>query len=77
MHIYTTQIEDMKKRLFKGHKQIREKELENSKLDEYVQDLAVSVAQREKIIKVRGIVTLLVLFCLCTCTLSACVNQGV
>lgn len=43
----------MKKRLFKGHKQIREKELENGKLDEYVQDLAVSVAQREKIIRVR------------------------
>lgn len=28
-------------------------ELENGKLDEYVQDLAVSVAQREKIIRVR------------------------
>jgi hypothetical protein len=28
-------------------------ELENGKLNEYVQDLAVSVAQREKIIRVR------------------------
>ena len=56
------QIEDMKKRLFKGHKQIREKEMENGKLDEYVQDLAVSVAQREKIIKVRGRVAPVSLF---------------
>jgi len=37
----------------RAHKQIREKELENNKLSEYVQDLAVSVAQREKIVRVR------------------------
>jgi len=46
-------VEDMKQRLFKAHKQIRSKELENEKLGEYVQDLAVSVAQREKILRVR------------------------
>jgi hypothetical protein len=51
--LHALKVEDMKKRLFKGHKQIREKELENGKLDDYVQDLAVSVAQREKIIRVR------------------------
>jgi hypothetical protein len=37
----------------RAHKQIREKEVENNKLGEYVQDLAVSVAQREKIMRVR------------------------
>lgn len=32
-----SKVEDMKQRLFKAHKQIRSKELENEKLGEYVQ----------------------------------------
>jgi len=51
--LHELKVEDMKRRLFKAHKQIREKELENNKLSEYVQDLNVSVAQREKIMRVR------------------------
>ena len=52
-HLHELKVQDMKARLFRAHKQIREKELENNKLAEYVQDLAVSVAQREKIMRVR------------------------
>jgi len=52
-HLHDMKVQEMKQRLFKAHKQIREKELENNKLVEYVQDLAVSVAQREKIMRVR------------------------
>lgn len=51
--LHELKVQDMKSRLFRAHKQIREKELENNKLTEYVQDLAVSVAQREKIMRVR------------------------
>jgi hypothetical protein len=51
--MHQAKVEDMKQRLFKAHKHIRGKELENDKLGDYVQDLAVSVAQREKILRVR------------------------
>ena len=51
--LHELKVQDMKSRLFRAHKQIREKERENNKLTEYVQDLAVSVAQREKIMRVR------------------------
>jgi Co/Zn/Cd efflux system component len=40
-HLHELKVQDMKSRLFRAHKQIREKELENNKLTEYVQDLAV------------------------------------
>jgi hypothetical protein len=38
-HLHELKVQDMKARLFRAHKQIREKELENNKLTEYVQVL--------------------------------------
>eukprot|EP00294_Goniomonas_avonlea_P007777 CAMPEP_0114562008 /NCGR_PEP_ID=MMETSP0114-20121206/12300_1 /TAXON_ID=31324 /ORGANISM="Goniomonas sp, Strain m" /LENGTH=1687 /DNA_ID=CAMNT_0001747665 /DNA_START=89 /DNA_END=5153 /DNA_ORIENTATION=+ len=52
--LHDIRVDEMKRKLFKIHRSIREKEVENEKLEEYVQDLAVSVAQRDKIMQVRA-----------------------
>jgi len=51
--LHESKVEDLRKRLQRSQRQLREKFTENSKLDEYVQDLSLSVAQRDKILRVR------------------------
>jgi hypothetical protein len=52
--IQNVRVEEARRRLARVEKALEDKELENGKLDEYVQDLSVSVAQREKIAQIRG-----------------------
>jgi len=52
--LHELKLGEVRRSMLRLHKRIREVDVENIKLDEYVQDLAVSTAQREKILAVRG-----------------------